>query len=182
MWYGNSLNQDCKALQRVVRLVERILGSALPSVQDIYLKRCKSRAAKILKDSAHPGNHLFCLLPFGKRFRSMMEKTETEEELLPSGSLTQTQFHKHLQDSFINCKLPLFPSSVLLLHVYIRYNPFAHPSCTSLFILLYIKSQYTVLHILFVLHFLFYSTFYSLFVLFYLLIFIYMLLCCVTFI
>ncbi len=54
------LNQDCKALQRVVRLAERISGSALPSLQDIYLKRCKSRAAKI-KDSNHPVNHLFIL-------------------------------------------------------------------------------------------------------------------------
>ncbi len=51
---GNSSNQDCKALQRVVRLAERISGSALPSLQDIYLKRCKSRAAKIIKDSTHP--------------------------------------------------------------------------------------------------------------------------------
>ncbi len=76
VWYGNSSNQDCKALQRVVRLAERISGSALPSLQDIYLKRCKSRPAKILKDSTHLGNHLFCLLPSGKRFRSMMAKTE----------------------------------------------------------------------------------------------------------
>ncbi len=75
VWYGKSSNQDCKALQRVVRLAERISGSALPSLQDIYLKRCKSRAAKILKDSTHPGN-LFHLLPSGKRFRSMMAKTE----------------------------------------------------------------------------------------------------------
>ncbi len=76
VWYNNATNQDCKALQRVVRLAERISGSALPSLQDIYIKRCKSRAAKILKDSTHPGNHLFCLLPSGKRFRSMMAKTE----------------------------------------------------------------------------------------------------------
>ncbi len=76
VWYGNSSNQDCKSLQRVVRLAERISGSTLPSLQDIYLKRCKSRAAKIIKDSNHPGNHLFCLLPSGKRFRSMMAKTE----------------------------------------------------------------------------------------------------------
>ncbi len=54
VWYSNSSNQDCKALQRVVRLAERISGSALPSLQDIYLKRCKSRAAKIIKDSNHP--------------------------------------------------------------------------------------------------------------------------------
>ncbi len=75
VWYGNSLNQDCKALQRVVRLAERISGSALPSLQDIYFKRCKSRAVKIIKDSNHPGNYLFILLPFGKCFRSMMAKT-----------------------------------------------------------------------------------------------------------
>ncbi len=54
VWYNNATNQDCKALQRVVRLAERISGSALPSLQDIYLKRCKSRAAKIIKDSNHP--------------------------------------------------------------------------------------------------------------------------------
>ncbi len=76
VWYSNATNQDCKALQRVVRLAERISGSALPSLQDIYLKRCKSRAVKITRDSNHPGNHLFCLLPSGKRFRSMMTKTE----------------------------------------------------------------------------------------------------------
>ncbi len=56
VWYGNVSNQDCKSLQRVVRLAERISGSALPSLQDIYLKRFKSRAAKIIKDSNHPGN------------------------------------------------------------------------------------------------------------------------------
>ncbi len=76
VWYNNATNQDCKALQRVVRLAERISGSALPSLQDIYIKCCKSRAAKILKDSTHPGKHLFCLLPSGRRFRSMMAKTE----------------------------------------------------------------------------------------------------------
>ncbi len=31
VWYGNSSSQDCKALQRVVRLAERISGSALHS-------------------------------------------------------------------------------------------------------------------------------------------------------
>ncbi len=76
VWYSNATNQDCKALQRVVRLAEHISGSALPSLQDIYFKRCKSRAAKIIKDSNHPGNRLFISLPSGKCFRSMMAKTE----------------------------------------------------------------------------------------------------------
>ncbi len=66
VWYGNVSDQDCKALQRVVCLAEHISGSALPSLQDIYLKRCKSRAVKIIKDSNHPCNGLFILLPAGK--------------------------------------------------------------------------------------------------------------------
>ncbi len=73
-WLGRVWFLD--ALQRVVRLAERISGSALPSLQDIYIKRCKSRAAKIIKDSNYPGNHFFISLPSGKRFRSMMAKTE----------------------------------------------------------------------------------------------------------
>ncbi len=44
VWYGNVSSQDCKALQRVVRLAERISGSALPSLQDIYLKRYKKQS------------------------------------------------------------------------------------------------------------------------------------------
>ncbi len=76
VWYGNSSSKDCKALQRVVRLAERISGSALPSLQDIYLKRCRSRAVKITKDSNTPGNGLFTLLPSGKRFRCLIAKPE----------------------------------------------------------------------------------------------------------
>ncbi len=76
VWCGNSTSQDCKALQRVVRLAECISGSTLPSLQDIYLKRCKSRAVKIIKDSNHPSNCIFTLLPSGKHFRCLMAKTE----------------------------------------------------------------------------------------------------------
>ncbi len=102
VWYGNSLNQDCKALQRVVRLAERISGSALPSLQVIYLKRCKSRAAKITKDSNHPGNHLFILLPSGKRYRSMMAKTERlRRSFFPQAIrlLKSNSIKYHLHDS-----------------------------------------------------------------------------------
>ncbi len=42
VWYNNATNQDCKALQRVVRLAERISGSALPSLQHIYLNAAEA--------------------------------------------------------------------------------------------------------------------------------------------
>ncbi len=127
MWYGNASNQDCKALQRVVRLAERISGSALPSLQDIYLKRCKNRAAKIIKDSNHPGNRLFILLPSGKCFRSMMAKTERlRRRILPSGHQAPK-----LKLSIItftglnlrNCKKSLFfIICIAAICVYTRYN------------------------------------------------------------
>ncbi len=84
VWYGNGSNQDCKALDRVVHLAERISGSAVPSLQNIYLNCCKSRASKMkdshhqkkkIKDSNHPGNSLVILLPSGKRYRSIMGVT-----------------------------------------------------------------------------------------------------------
>ncbi len=36
-WYGNSIEQDHKELQRVVSLAEHIIGSALPCLKDIYI-------------------------------------------------------------------------------------------------------------------------------------------------
>ncbi len=67
--------------------------------------------------------------------------------LRPSGSLTQTQSHKHLQDSLLTVKHP-YSHHPYCCFVYIPgTTPFAHPPCTSLlFILLFIKSQYTVFY------------------------------------
>ncbi len=62
VWYGNSSSQDCKALQRVVRLADRISGSALPSLQDIYLKRCRSRAVN--QSINQSINHVMLILIF----------------------------------------------------------------------------------------------------------------------
>ncbi len=77
--YENVSSQDCKALQKVVRLAERISGSALPSLKDIYLKRCISRAAKIIKDTNRLlilltnrlliGNRLFILAKWWQKLR-----------------------------------------------------------------------------------------------------------------
>ncbi len=81
--------------------------------------------------------------------------------LRPSGSLTQTLFHKHLQDPLLTVNILTF--SLLLL--YVQYPE--QPVCTSLlFTLLFIKSQCTVFlfctSYCFAL-FLFHCTFYSYF-------------------
>ncbi len=119
VWYRNATNQDCKALQRVVRLAERISGSALSSLQDIYLKRCKSRAAKIIKDSNHPGNHPFFYCHLQALQEHDGKNWETEEELLPSDH----QAPKLKLDLITSTWLHLIISMIFIIlhHPYICY-------------------------------------------------------------
>ncbi|XP_025760203.1 ribonuclease inhibitor-like [Oreochromis niloticus] len=75
-WFGNSCVKDQKALQRVIRTAERCCRIALPPLQQTYARRCRTRAAQILKDPSHPGNKLFQLLRSGRRFRIIRARTE----------------------------------------------------------------------------------------------------------
>ncbi len=106
--------------------------------------------------------------------------------LRPSGFLTQTQFHKHSQDSLltiINCKTFIFSSSVLLLCVHTRYNPFAHPSCSYYYFPIYwyctsylFCTFYSIAH--FTLYFSFLTYIYALVLCYFYIIFIFILLHC----
>ncbi len=64
-WYGNSTELDRKALQRVVCSAEGIIGSALTCITDIYIRQCKTKARRIIKDP----NCLFSLLQSGRRYQ-----------------------------------------------------------------------------------------------------------------
>lgn len=52
-WFSNSCVQDRKALQRMICAAPCCCRSALPSVQDIYNKRCRTRAVSVFKASSH---------------------------------------------------------------------------------------------------------------------------------
>ncbi len=74
-WFGNTTAGNRKALQRVVRTARHIVGGELPSFQDIYTRRCKRKARRIVKDSSHPSHRLLSLLPSGRRLRSIRSRT-----------------------------------------------------------------------------------------------------------
>ncbi len=74
-WFGNSTAGNRRALQRVVRTARHIVGGKLPSLQDIYTRRCTRKARRIIKDSSHPSHRLLSLLPSGRRFRSIRSRT-----------------------------------------------------------------------------------------------------------
>ncbi|KAI4896265.1 hypothetical protein NFI96_020618, partial [Prochilodus magdalenae] len=69
----NSLQE--KLLVSCYPSAQKIIGCPLPCLEDPFSSRCLSRTANLLKDPSHPGHHLFDLLPSGKRFRSIMSRT-----------------------------------------------------------------------------------------------------------
>ncbi|KAK0134730.1 hypothetical protein N1851_029619 [Merluccius polli] len=74
VWHSSCTEEE-KKLQRVANIAQKIIGCPLPSLSTIYNSRCLSRARNILKDTTHPGFHLFNLLPSGRRFRSIRART-----------------------------------------------------------------------------------------------------------
>ncbi len=71
VWYGNCCAADRKTLQRTVNIAAKIIGAPLPSILDIFLTRCSSKAKSIVEDPTHPSHSLFQLLPSGRRYRSI---------------------------------------------------------------------------------------------------------------
>src|SRR4029434_5543016 len=74
-WYSCCTAADKSALQRDINTAQKITACSLPSLESIARSRYLSRANNILKDSSHPGHHLFTLLPSGRRYRSMRAGT-----------------------------------------------------------------------------------------------------------
>ncbi|KAK3514074.1 hypothetical protein QTP70_003224 [Hemibagrus guttatus] len=66
-WFGNCTVSDRKTLQQILRTAEKIIGVSLPSITDIYSKRCIQKANSIVDDPTHPSHTLFTLLPSEKR-------------------------------------------------------------------------------------------------------------------
>jgi hypothetical protein len=75
-WYGNCSASDCKALQRVVRTAQYITGAKLSAIQDLYIRRCQSKALNIVKDSSHPSHRLFSLLLHSKYYQSFKPRSK----------------------------------------------------------------------------------------------------------
>ncbi|XP_061604110.1 mucolipin-1-like isoform X3 [Phyllopteryx taeniolatus] len=63
VWFGAATKKDKLRLQRTIKTAERIVGTPLPTIEDLHAARTKTRACKILSDPPHPGHQLFQLLP-----------------------------------------------------------------------------------------------------------------------
>ncbi|KAL0148971.1 hypothetical protein M9458_055775 [Cirrhinus mrigala] len=75
VWFNSATKSDLRRLHRTVRTAERIIGSTLPALQELYLSRVSKKAGKITLDPSHPAHSLFELLPSGRRYRALSTRT-----------------------------------------------------------------------------------------------------------
>ncbi|KAL0152772.1 hypothetical protein M9458_052495 [Cirrhinus mrigala] len=75
VWFNSATKSDLRRLHRTVRTAERIIGSTLPTLQELYLSRVSKKAGKITLDPSHPAHSLFELLPSGRRYRALSTRT-----------------------------------------------------------------------------------------------------------
>ncbi len=71
VWFSSATKSDLRRPWRVVRTAERIIGTTLPTLQELYSSRVSKRAGKITLDPSHPAHSLFELLPSGRRYRAL---------------------------------------------------------------------------------------------------------------
>ncbi len=75
VWFSSATKSDLRRLRRVVRTAERIIGTTLPTLQELYLSRVSKRAGKLTLDPSHPAHSLVELLPSGRRYRALSTRT-----------------------------------------------------------------------------------------------------------
>ncbi len=80
VWFSSATKSDLRRLRRVVRTAERIIGTTLPTLQELYLSRVSKRAGKITLDPSHPAHSLFELfqssLPKAPSLNCLVDATE----------------------------------------------------------------------------------------------------------
>ncbi len=75
VWFSSATKSDLGRQWRVDRSAEGIIGTTLPTLQELNLSRVSKRAGKITLDPSHPAHSLFKLLPYGRRYRALCTRT-----------------------------------------------------------------------------------------------------------
>ncbi len=86
IWFSSTTKSDLRRQRRVVRTAKRIIGTILPTLQELYISRVSKRAGKITLTS-HPAHSLFKLLLSGRRYRAP-ERPDTEIVSFPKQSIS----------------------------------------------------------------------------------------------
>ena len=67
VWFGRASQDEINQIESVVKYASKLIGLNMPSIRSLYLSRSLRKSKRIVQDEYHPANHLFELLPSGKR-------------------------------------------------------------------------------------------------------------------
>ncbi len=109
VWFSSTTKSDLRRLQTVVRTAERIIGSTLPTLQELYLSRVSKRAGKITLNPSHPAHSLFELLPSGRRYRALSTRTTRHRN-----SFFPQAIHEHLTLEHTTLLYIIYSSHILI--------------------------------------------------------------------
>jgi len=76
VWGGHVEKQDQKSIDKIRKKACRIVGRSLPTWKAGYDKRVHGLGAKMLRDSSHPLNPAFRVMPSGRRIEQLKLKNE----------------------------------------------------------------------------------------------------------
>ena len=75
LWFGCASQGEINQIESVVKNASKLIGLNMPSIRSLYRSRSLLKSKRIVQDAYHPANHLFELLPSGKRYRCIKIKT-----------------------------------------------------------------------------------------------------------
>ncbi len=94
VWFSSVTKSDLRRLRRVVRTAKRIIGTPLPTLQELYLSRVSKRAGTITLDPSHPAHSLFEMLPSGRHYRALSTRmTGHRNSLFPQAINLMNTWH-----------------------------------------------------------------------------------------
>jgi hypothetical protein len=85
VWSFGCSADDNHRLQRVIRQAEKVIGTELPSLEELVKKRSCRKVRRIMSDDIHPLFSQFELLPSGRRLRAAKCRTvRRQKSFVPS--------------------------------------------------------------------------------------------------
>ncbi len=92
VWFSSATKSDLWRMQSLVRTVERIIVTTLPTLQELYSSRVSKGAGKITLVLSHPAHSLWTVTVWLTLQSSEHQNDQTQEQFLPS----RNPSHEHL--------------------------------------------------------------------------------------
>ncbi len=98
VWFSSATKSDLRRLRSEVRTAEHIIGTTLPSLQELYSSRVSERADEITLDPHISTLSLWTVNIWSTLQSSEHQNDQTQERFLPSGNPS----HEHLRINIVH--------------------------------------------------------------------------------